>query len=128
MSFSVSLELWVCQDLAAGRIPVFLGIKNELSQGKFGYHLGAPDALRPQNSTDFQDESSGTSPDTRKRVKTNKKHRSGQSDIWNTWCCLIYAVSNMSVNIRVYVESYLFHLLIQWQQCSRVVNNCTFRN
>jgi len=32
--FSFRLKLWVCKDLVAGQIPVFLHIRNELSQGK----------------------------------------------------------------------------------------------
>jgi len=48
--FSFRLELRVCQDLVAGRIPQFLHIKNELSQGKFGNHIGAPDAYILKNS------------------------------------------------------------------------------
>jgi len=43
-AFSFRLELWVCEDLVAGRIPLFSIIKNEVSQGKFGYHIGAPKA------------------------------------------------------------------------------------
>jgi len=38
------LDFWVCQDFAAGRIPVFLQLRNKLNQGQFGYHIGAPDA------------------------------------------------------------------------------------
>jgi len=37
------------------------------------YYLEAPDAQKPQNSTDFRDESNGTSPGTWKQVKNIKK-------------------------------------------------------
>ena len=79
---SFRLELWVCEYVVAGRILRFINIKNELSQAKFGYHIGAPDAKIPQNSVDFHDESNGTGPGTWKRVKTIKTYRSGQSYVF----------------------------------------------
>ena len=36
------------------------------------YHIGAPDAHIPQNSTDFRNESNVTSPGTWKRIQNNK--------------------------------------------------------
>ena len=36
------------------------------------YHIGAPDAAIPQSSTDFRNESNGTSPGTWKRAKKTK--------------------------------------------------------
>jgi len=47
-----------------GRILKFLQIKNELSRGKFGYHIGAPEAYIFQNSEEFRDKPDGTSTGT----------------------------------------------------------------